>query len=88
MSQGGHTEQLSPWGMLGLRMLVRHAGRLFAGTVWSWTNVIKWTGYTILALLIGIIVWLYFLDWNTMRGPVSRYVSHRLGARSSHQWRS
>jgi AsmA family protein len=57
----------------------RHAGRLFAGTVWSWANVIKWTGYTVLALLIGVIAYLYFLDWNTMRGPVSRYVSQRLG---------
>jgi len=78
MSQGGHTEQLSPWGVWASNG-ARHAGRLFAGTVWSWANAIKWTGYAILALLIGIIVYLYFLDWNTMRGPVSRYVSHRLG---------
>jgi len=78
MSQDAHTERLSPWENW-VSNGTRHAGRLFAGTVWSWANAIKWTGYTVLALLIGIIVYLYFLDWNTMRGPVSRYVSHRLG---------
>jgi len=78
MSQDTHTERLSPWENW-VSNGRRHAGRLFAGTVWSWANAIKWTGYTVLALLIGIIVYLYFLDWNTMRGPVSRYVSHRLG---------
>lgn len=31
------------------------------------------------ALLLGLLIYLYFLDWNTMRGPVGRYVSHRLG---------
>jgi uncharacterized protein involved in outer membrane biogenesis len=33
----------------------------------------------IFALFIVALVWLYFLDWNTMRGPVSRYLSHSLG---------
>ena len=54
MSQNGHTERLSPWEMW-VATGTRHAGRMFTGTVWSWANAIKWTGYTVLALLIGII---------------------------------
>ncbi len=39
----------------------------------------KWTAATLVALLLGAVVTLYFLDWNQMRGPVSRYLSHRMG---------
>jgi len=45
----------------------------------SWSGFFKWTGITILALLIAAIVTLYFLDWNEMRGPLGRFLSHRTG---------
>ncbi|HEX4158263.1 MAG TPA: AsmA family protein [Rhizomicrobium sp.] len=41
-----------------------------------------WTarlGVAVVVVLLSAIIALYFLDWNTMRGPVSRYLSHRLG---------
>ena len=45
----------------------------------TWTGFFKWTGITLLAVLIAALVTLYFLDWNQMRGPISRYLSHRTG---------
>jgi hypothetical protein len=41
-----------------------------------WTTRI---GVAIVVILVSAVAALYFLDWNTMRGPVSRYLSHRLG---------
>ena len=46
---------------------------------WSWPAFFRWSFAVIVALLLGLLIYLYFLDWNTMRGPVGRYVSHRLG---------
>ncbi|MEI9886772.1 MAG: AsmA family protein [Rhizomicrobium sp.] len=46
---------------------------------WSWLRLLKWTATLAIALLAAAILWLYFLDWNTMRGPLSRYASARLG---------
>ena len=46
---------------------------------WSWPLFWRWTGTIVFVVLVAAIAWLYFLDWNTMRGPVGRYVSHRLG---------
>lgn len=45
----------------------------------TWNGFFRWTGITILAVLIAAIITLYFLDWNQMRGPVGRYLSHRTG---------
>ncbi|HKB95328.1 MAG TPA: AsmA family protein, partial [Rhizomicrobium sp.] len=45
----------------------------------TWRGFFKWSGITLLALLFGAIVTLYFLDWNQMRGPLGRYLSHRTG---------
>ena len=36
-------------------------------------------GAGIVVILVSAVLALYFLDWNTMRGPVSHYLSHRLG---------
>jgi uncharacterized protein involved in outer membrane biogenesis len=36
-------------------------------------------GIALALILLSAALALYFLDWNTMRGPVSRYLSHRLG---------
>lgn len=46
---------------------------------WSWPAFFRWSFAVLVALILGAVLWLYFLDWNTMRGPVGRYVSHRLG---------
>src|ERR1044071_131551 len=45
----------------------------------TWRGFLKWSGITLLALLFSAIVTLYFLDWNQMRGPLGRYLSHRTG---------
>jgi uncharacterized protein involved in outer membrane biogenesis len=34
-----------------------------------------WIGVAVGALLVAAILTLYFLDWNTMRGPIGRYLS-------------
>jgi uncharacterized protein involved in outer membrane biogenesis len=46
--------------------------------VWSWNAFLRWSAAALVAMLAIGIVWLYFLDWNTLRGPVARYASHRL----------
>ena len=46
---------------------------------WHWLRISKWAAIVFVALLAAAIVWLYFLDWNTMRGPLARYASARLG---------
>src|SRR5260221_14794826 len=43
------------------------------------SGALKWSGITLLAVLAALIVTLYFLDWNQMRGPLGRYLSHRTG---------
>src|SRR5580698_3755692 len=45
----------------------------------TWGGFFKWTGITVLAILVSAIITLYFLDWNQMRGPLGRYLSHRTG---------
>ena len=45
----------------------------------TWNGFFKWTGITLLAFLVAAIITLYFLDWNQMRGPISRYLSTRTG---------
>jgi uncharacterized protein involved in outer membrane biogenesis len=45
----------------------------------TWSGFFRWTGIALLAVLIAAIITLYFLDWNQMRGPVGRYLSHRTG---------
>jgi uncharacterized protein involved in outer membrane biogenesis len=45
----------------------------------TWGGLVRWTGIVIAAFLIAVTVTLYFLDWNQMRGPISRYAAHRFG---------
>jgi uncharacterized protein involved in outer membrane biogenesis len=45
----------------------------------TWRGFFKWGGFTLLGLILGALFALYFLDWNQMRGPVSRWLSHRTG---------
>jgi len=46
---------------------------------WSGTRVALWTLSLLAIAVAAAVLWLYFLDWNTMRGPVARYASARLG---------
>ena len=45
----------------------------------TWRGFFKWTSTTILGVIMGALFALYFLDWNTMRGPIARWLSHRTG---------
>ncbi len=45
----------------------------------TWRGFFKWSATTLVALLAGAVFALYFLDWNQMRGPVGRWLSHRTG---------
>jgi AsmA family protein len=45
----------------------------------TWSGFFKWSCFTLLAVLFAAVVTLYFLDWNQMRGPIGRYLSHRTG---------
>lgn len=51
----------------------------FRDFTFTWNGFFRWTGITLLAVLIAAAVTLYFLDWNQMRGPVGRYLSYRTG---------
>jgi len=42
-------------------------------------GIFKWAGTTLVALLVGTVFALYFLDWNQMRGPVGHWLSRRAG---------
>ena len=42
-------------------------------------RALRWSLVGVTAVLAAGILWLYFLDWNTMRGPLARYASYRLG---------
>ncbi len=77
------TDSRGKTAVLAARDGVIRAGRwahktLIAGD-WTFWRIVRWSLATLVALLIAAIIWLYFLDWNTMRGPVSRYASARLG---------
>jgi AsmA family protein len=45
----------------------------------SWLGFLRWTVTVTMAISIAAIITLYFLDWNLMRRPISRYLSHRYG---------
>src|SRR5579863_1711728 len=45
----------------------------------TWRGIFKWSGTTLVALVVGAVFALYFLDWNQMRGPVGHWLSHRTG---------
>src|ERR1044072_4478451 len=51
----------------------------FRGFRFTWNGFFKWSGITLLAFLIAALITLYFLDWNQMRGPLGRYLSHHTG---------
>ena len=42
-------------------------------------SILRWTGIVLGAVAIAIVATLYFMDWNSMRGPLARYASAQLG---------
>ena len=80
--QSGHN---SGWkaALFEARRAAMHAGlraQAFLRQIeWTWPRILAWAGTLLVALLAAAILWLYFLDWNTMRGPLARYASTRLG---------
>jgi hypothetical protein len=40
---------------------------------------VRWAITIVIALIVALLIALYFLDWNKMRGPISDYISARLG---------
>lgn len=51
----------------------------FRDTRFTWRGAFKWAGATLVGVVLGALFALYFLDWNQMRGPVGRWLSHRTG---------
>jgi AsmA family protein len=51
----------------------------FRDFAFTWMGFVRWTFTVLLAFLIAVIITLYFLNWNLMRAPISRYLSHRYG---------
>lgn len=74
MSLMSHTESDSAFVRLRARILAD-----FRDTRFSWAGFLRWTGITLLAVIAAALIVLYFLDWNEMRGPISRYASARSG---------
>ncbi|HWU56993.1 MAG TPA: AsmA family protein, partial [Rhizomicrobium sp.] len=65
-----------PWSRAAVRERILADFRDFQFT---WRGFFKWSGVTLVAFLFASLVTLYFLDWNQMRGPIGRYLSHRTG---------
>lgn len=45
----------------------------------TWRGFWKWSAAVLFGLIAGLILVLYFLDWNEMRGPIGRYLSWKTG---------
>jgi uncharacterized protein involved in outer membrane biogenesis len=76
MSVTEHPDKNRTWSREHLRERIVSDFRDFRFT---WKGFFKWGGFTLLGLILGALFALYFLDWNQMRGPVSRWLSHRTG---------
>lgn len=46
---------------------------------WRWGGFFQWFGIAFGSSIAVLLLVLFTLDWNTMRGPVSRFASARLG---------
>jgi uncharacterized protein involved in outer membrane biogenesis len=81
----GHRESGAGWRVTidntgqALRGAGAWAHRVLLAGEWTWLRTTIWTAGLVVLVLAAAGLWLYFLDWNTMRGPVSRYASMRLG---------
>lgn len=66
-------------GDTALERIARDLRRRWDAYRWSWPAFFEWFLAVVVALILAAILALYFMDWNTMRGAVGRYVSGRLG---------
>jgi uncharacterized protein involved in outer membrane biogenesis len=74
LQPSGNNRMKAGWDMARARVVAD-----FRDFRFTWGGFFKWTGITLLAFLVAAIITLYFLDWNQMRGPLSRYLSSRSG---------
>jgi len=76
-----HDAQGSVWKRLGngLRQAGKWTYGFFIGTELTAARMAAWSLGLLVALIAAALLWLYFLDWNTMRGPVGRWASMKLG---------
>ena len=51
----------------------------FRGFRFSGRGFWRWLGISVVAILAAAIIALYFLDWNQLRGPIGRWLSHHYG---------
>jgi uncharacterized protein involved in outer membrane biogenesis len=56
---------------------LRRAGARFRKTPMARGRFWGWTGGVFSALIVALLLVLYFLDWNQFRGPIGRYLSDR-----------
>ncbi|HSM96844.1 MAG TPA: AsmA family protein, partial [Rhizomicrobium sp.] len=40
---------------------------------------LRWAATILIALVAAVVIAICFLDWNTLRGPIARYASYRIG---------
>ena len=60
-----------------LRSRLDPAGHHFARA--PWTKIGLWTGGVLGAVIVGLVLFLTFADWNALRGPISRFASNASG---------
>src|ERR1700689_2461349 len=66
----------SRWRTMGLeaRAVLARSGawahRVLLAGEWTWMRILAWVVGLLVALIAAFVLWLYFLDWNTMRGPL------------------
>ncbi|MGN6149320.1 MAG: AsmA family protein [Rhizomicrobium sp.] len=46
---------------------------------WSIGEGVRWAVTIVLALIVAAIIAISFLNWNSLRGPIARYVSWKIG---------
>ena len=76
MSVSENPDKNRPWSREDIRERIIAD---FRDLRFTWRGFFKWTGATLLGLIMGALFALYFLDWNAMRGPIGRWLSHRTG---------
>lgn len=76
MSVSDYSGKHRPWSKEDVRERIVSD---FRDMRFTWRGFFKWTGATLLGVIMGALFALYFLDWNQMRGPIGRWLSQRTG---------
>src|SRR5687768_6526107 len=66
---------------------VRTAARAKHGASWTWSKISAapwkrigiWAGGVFGVLVIGLVLFVTFADWNALKGPISRFASAATG---------